>query len=110
MSSRYADGVYDKNAPGLAGYAAVAVGASSNEERMVGEALRTQSVADRDVLRAYRPRGAQVLYPARFVGERTQPGINEVVDVDRRYPDSSAQFSGRSGSYSGSSTPSLGWW
>lgn len=109
-ASRHADTVYNKNAPGLAGYAAVSsTGYSSNEERLVSESLLAQTVPS-EVLRGVRPAFLGPLLPPRFGYDRTPPGIMEVVEVDRRYPDSSAQFSGRSGGYTGSSTPALGWW
>lgn len=108
--SRHADTVYDRNAPGLAGYAAVSSsGYSSNEERLVSEALQAQTVPG-ELLRGIRPGFLGPLFPPRFLGPRAQPGIRDVIEVDRRYPDSSSQFSGTSGGYTGSSTPSLGWW
>jgi hypothetical protein len=113
MAGRYADTRYDPNAPGAqsAGYAAVSSsGYSSNEERLVSEALLAQTEVDPELLRTMRPSSRSPLFPPRFVGERTQPTLDDVVMVDRSYPDSSAQFSGSSGGYSGSSTPSLGWW
>jgi hypothetical protein len=109
-AGRYADGVYDRNAPGQrsAGEAYVsASGYSSNEERLVSEAM-SSALAPSAIIRANNQQ--RVLFPPRFIGERTQPGIGDVIQVDRRYPDSSAQFSGTSGGYAGSSTPSLGWW
>ena len=107
-ATRYADGVYDKNAPGLAGYAAVSSsGYSSNEERLVSIALQAQS-APADQLRVTtQPRN---LFPPRFGYPTTELTIRDVVNVDRRYPDSSAQFSGTNGGMAGSSSPSLGWW
>lgn len=109
-ASRHADTVYAKGAPGQAGYAAVSPsGYSSNEERLVSESLLSQTVAS-EVLREVRPASLGPLFPPRFGYDRTPPGIQDVIQVDRRYPDSSAQFSGRSGSYSGSATPALGVW
>lgn len=111
MSSRFPDSVYDRNAPGQAGYAAVSSsGYSSNEERLVSQALAAQTAVDPEALRALRPSSRTPLFPPRFIGERTQPTIDDIVEVDRRYPDSSSQFSGTSGGYSGSSAPSLGVW
>lgn len=107
-ASRYADGVYDKNAPGLAGYAAVSSsGYSSNEERLVSIALQAQSAPAEQLRVTSQPRN---LFPPRFGYGTSQPTIVDIVNVDRRYPDSSAQFSGTSGGFSGSATPSLGWW
>lgn len=110
-ASRHADSVYNRDAPGVrdGAYAYVsASGYSSNEERLVDQALQAASIPS-EVIRAGGMNTRQ-LFPPKWVGERTQPGIEDVVEVDRRYPDSSAQFSGQSGSYSGSSGPSLGWW
>ena len=103
-----ADGVYDRNAPG-AGYPYLRPGYDSNEERLVTEAFAAQRMPA-ELLRATVDPPPEKLFPPRFIGERTQPGILDVVQVDRRYPDSSAQFSGTSGGYTASSAPSLGWW
>lgn len=108
--SRYADSVYDHNAPGQAGYAYVKSGYDSNEERLTSQALAA-ALTPADVLRAIRPPTARTpLFPARQGLSRPPIGIADVITVDRRYPDSSAQFSGSSGSYAGSTGPSLGWW
>lgn len=114
-AGRFADSVYDRNTPqfktGGAGEAyTTGKGYSSNEERLTSEALSAQLDVDPEELRARRWPGAPVLFPPRLIGERTQPTLDDVVQVDRRYPDSSAQFSGSSGGYSGSSVPSIGWW
>ncbi len=113
-AGKYADTVYDRNAPGQrdAGYAYVsASGYSSNEERLVDQALASQLAMGPDQIRAIRPTFARApLFPPRFGYSETEIGISDVIQVDRRYPDSSAQFSGQSGGFSGSSTPSLGWW
>jgi hypothetical protein len=109
-ASRHADTVYNKNAPGQAGYAAVSSsGFSSNEERLVSESLLAQT-APSETIRGLRPAFLGPLFPPRFGYDRTPNGIDTVIQVDRRYPDSSAQFSGRSGGYTGSSSPSIGWW
>jgi len=113
-AGRHADSVYDRNAPGFRdGMEAYVSGSgfSSNEERLVTEALRAVTDIDPDQLRAMRPAvAATPLFPPRFGYRIGQPTIDDVVQVDRRYPDSSAALSGSSGGYSGSSTPSLGWW
>jgi hypothetical protein len=110
VSGRYADSVYDHNAPGAQSAGEAYVSYTSNEERLVSEALAAQLMRTPDEIRAIRPTTAATpLFPSRR-GEKIEPGIADVVMVDRRYPDSSAAFSGRSGSYSGTSTPSLGWW
>lgn len=117
MSSRYTDTVYDQNSPtmqnrrrGSAGPDDPYVssrGYSSNEERLTSLALASALDTPADILRTNTPtRGP--LFPPRFVGPRTQPTIYDVVHVDRMYPDSSAQFSGSSGSYTSTSTPSMG--
>lgn len=113
-AGKYADTVYDRNAPGQqgAGEAYVsASGYSSNEERLVSQALAAQLALDPEVIRSIRPVTARTpLFPPRFGYRQDEPGIKDVIQVDRRYPDSSAQFSGTPGGFSGSSTPSLGWW
>lgn len=114
-AGRFADSVYDRNAPqfktGGAGEAYVSgAGYSSNEERLTSEALAAQTDIDPELLRIARPKARGPLFPPRLVGERTQPTIDDVVQVDRRYPDSSAEFSGSSGGYSGTAVPSIGWW
>jgi len=110
VSSRDRDTVYDRNAPGQQRLGYSGAGFSSNEERLVSEALMAQQDIDPELLRQVSSPPPERLFPPRFVGERTQPGIQDVVQVDRRYPDSSAQFSGTSGGYSGTSVPSIGWW
>lgn len=113
MNGRYTDGVYDHNAPGQQGLAKAGYaylerpGYNSNEERLTSIALATNTVPS-EVLR--NAGAARNLFPPRFGYDRTVPGIRDVVEVDRRYPDSSAAFSGSSGSYTGTSTPSLGTW
>jgi hypothetical protein len=113
-AGRYADTVYDRNAPGQQGAGEAYVsssGYSSNEERLVSEALASQLALDPATIRAIRPGFAkQPLFPPRFGYAQVEIGIHDVIEVDRRYPDSSSQFSGSAGGYSGSSTPSLGWW
>lgn len=113
-AGKYADSVYDRNAPGQrsAGYAYVsASGYSSNEERLVDQALASALDAGPGMSAAMRNGGAKGNpFPPRFGYDRTVIGIEDVIQVDRRYPDSSAQFSGSSGGASSSSTPSLGWW
>lgn len=111
-AGRYVDSVYDRNAPGfrdgLEAYVSSS-GFSSNEERLVSQAL--WAATDPGAASALRNAGAQRNpFPPRFGYDHTEPTIDDVIQVDRRYPDSSAALSGSSGSYSGSSTPSLGWW
>lgn len=104
--TKYADGRYDHNAPG-SGEPYVRPGYNSNEERLVGEAFAALRMPAELLKVATEPRN---LFPPRFGYDRTEPGIRDVIEVDRRYPDSSAAFSGTSGSFTSSSTPSLGWW
>lgn len=112
-AGRFADSVYDRNSPAQqsAGEAyTTGKGYSSNEERLVSEALSSQLDIDPEELRARRWPSAPPLFRPKYIGPRAEPTIEDVVQVDRRYPDSSAQFSGTSGGYSGSSVPSIGWW
>lgn len=114
MAGRFADGRYDRNAPGSvrAGDAFVdPSGYSSNEQRLTALALAAQLGPTADELRGLRPRFAKApLFPPRFGYPQDVIGIEDVIQVDRRYPDSSAETSGNSGSYAGSTAPSLGWW
>lgn len=112
-AGRFADSVYDHNAPSQqrAGYAYnERPGYNSNEERLVSQALAAQQNVDPELLRTMRPSAVTNLFPPRFGYDRTVLGIRDVVQVNRRYPDSSAQFSGLSGSYTSMSGPSLGVW
>ena len=117
MSSRQRDGVYDHNAPGMqglakAGYAGVErPGYTSNEERLTSIALAAQQqyIDPALLMQATNP-PPEKLFPPRFGYRTDEPGIRDVVQVSRLYPDSSAKFSGSSGSYTGTSTPSLGTW
>lgn len=120
MSSRYTDTVYDHNSPTAQNRAKGAGGPddpyvssrgySSNEERLTSAALAAVLSSPADEIREIRPNFARrtPLFPDRFIGPRTQPTINDVVDMSRRYPDSSAEFSGSSGGYQGTVSPSLG--
>lgn len=111
-ASRYADGVYDRNAPGQqdAGYAYVKSGYDSNEERLTSQALAAAQTPA-EILRGIRPAFARApLFPPRFGYPQDEIGIADVISVDRRYPDSSSEFSGTPGGYSASTGPSLGWW
>jgi len=120
VGSRYTDTVYDNDSPtqqnrraGLGGADDPYVssrGFSSNEERLTSAALASAVSTPADLIRNTPPvRG--VLFPQRFVGERTQPTITDIIQQGRppRYPDSVEgirDWSGSGGSYSGTSTPS----
>lgn len=102
-AGRYADGVYDTNAPGMQQYRA-ANALSYREQQLVDQAMQSQ------VLPSYALRQLEPAVPPRFGYRTDEPGIADVVHVDRRYPDSSAAWSGGSGAINSSGGPSLGWW
>lgn len=117
MSSRYTDTVYDPNSPtqqnrraGKGGPDDPYVSSSgfvSNEERLTSQALASALSVPADVLRNTPPQRGP-LFPARFIGKRTQPTLSDCITMNRLYPDSSAEFSGSSGSYAGTATPAIG--
>lgn len=117
MSSRYTDTVYDQNSPtqqnrraGKGGpddpYVS-GTGSVSNEERLTSAALASALSTPADVLRRTPPQRGP-LFPQHYIGERTQPTISDCLSMNRLYPDSSAEFSGTSGSFSGTATPAIG--
>jgi hypothetical protein len=114
-AGRFADSVYNRAAPGFqsgsAGEAYVSGrGYSSNEERLVSESYAAATRPSSEI-RNIRPEFAKMpLFPPRFGYPQGQITIDDVVQVDRRYPDSSSLFSGTSGGYTATAGPSLGWW
>jgi hypothetical protein len=115
MSSRYTDTVYNKDsatqqnrARGSGGPDDPYVssrGYSSNEERLTSVALA--SALDPPTAPTRGP-----LFPPRFIGERTQPTIQDVLSPSQApmYPgtvEGIRDWSGSGGSYSGTATPGM---
>lgn len=84
---------------------------ASNEERLTQQALQAAFIPGADLQKYVRPPLPQVqLFPPRFGYGVEQPGIRDVIDVDRVFPSRITDYSGGPGSYSGSSvnTNSMG--
>lgn len=83
---------------------------SSNEERLTQQALMVATIPGKDLAELVRPNLPQIrLFPSRFgFGERLQPGIDDVVSIDRVYTEPRVSwYSGSPAGYSGSSRNSL---
>lgn len=83
---------------------------ASNEERLTQQALMVASIPGAQLQELIRPNLPQLrLFPDRIgYGERTQPGIDDVVSVDRVYTEPRISwYSGGPAGYSGSSRNSL---
>ena len=83
---------------------------SSNEERLTQQALMVATIPGKDLAELVRPNLPQIrLFPGRFgFGERLQPGIDDVVSIDRNYVEPRVSwYSGSPAGYSGSSRNSL---
>lgn len=83
---------------------------SSNEERLVDEALQRHT-APREAVALTLPPLPQIdPFPPRYgygASWERQPGIKDVLGTDRYYPDRRLDFSGSAGSYTGSARPSV---
>jgi hypothetical protein len=112
------DGVYDHTKPWRAGVPADVVKPrwtydgpwGSNESRLTSQALAVATMPGAEIQAKVRPPLPQIrLFPDRFgYGDRRQPGIDDVVSVDRVYMEPRISwFSGGVGSYSGSSRNGL---
>jgi len=83
---------------------------ASNEERLTQQALLAATIPGTKLQQMVRPPLPQIrLFPNRFgFGTRLQPGIDDVVSVDRVYTEPRVSwYSGGVGSYSGASRNSL---
>lgn len=83
---------------------------SSNEERLTQQALMVATIPGADLAELVRPNLPQLrLFPDRFgYGERPQPGIDDVISIDRVYTEPRVSwYSGGPAGYSGSSRNSL---
>ena len=84
---------------------------SSNMERLTSQALMIMNVPGKDIQDMVRPPMPQIrLFPERFgYGERTQPGIEDIVSVDRNYIEPRVSwYSGSPAGFSGSDRNNLG--
>lgn len=84
---------------------------ASNEQKLTQQALAVLTMRGSQLQNLVRPPLPQIqLFPPRFGwGDRTQPGIEEVVSVDRVYTEPRVSwYSGSPAGYSGSSRNSLG--
>lgn len=104
--------------PGVRGYAPTSAEQSwsylgpwaSNEERLTQQALAVGMLTGDQIRQMVRAPLPQIrVFPDRFgFGERTQPGIEDVVTIDRVYTEPRVSwYSGGVGSYSGASRNSL---
>lgn len=83
---------------------------SSNEERLTQQALMAAIASPSQIRMNVRPNLPQLrLFPDRFgYGDRLQPGIDDVVSIDRNYVEPRVSwYSGGVAGYSGSSRNSL---
>ena len=84
---------------------------SSNEERLTQQALMVATIKGTALRELVRPNLPQIqLFPKRFGwGPRPQPGIDDIVSIDRQYVEPRVSwFSGGPAGYSGSSRNDLG--
>jgi hypothetical protein len=84
---------------------------SSNMERLTSQALMVATIPGADIQAMVRPPLPQIqLFPERFgYGPSVQPGIEDVVSVDRNYHEPRVSwYSGSPAGYSGSSRNDLG--
>jgi hypothetical protein len=112
------DGVYDYTKPWRGGVPSDVVQPrwtyagpwASNEERLTQQALMVATIPGTELSELVRPNLPQIrLFPDRFgYGERPQPGIDDVVSIDRVYTEPRVSwYSGGVAGYSGSSRNSL---
>lgn len=83
---------------------------SSNEERLTQQALMVATAPGAQIQATVRPNLPQIqLHPNRFgFGVRFQPGIDDIVSIDRVYTEPRVSwYSGGVAGYSGSSRNSL---
>ena len=84
---------------------------SSNMERLTSQALMIMKVPGADIQAMVRPPLPQIrLFPDRYgYGDRSQPGIEDIVSVDRNYVEPrTSWYSGSPAGFSGSSRNDLG--
>lgn len=118
MAAQPFDGRYDYTKPWTSNRPADSIGNppipkwsysgpwSSNMERLTSQALMAATMPRDQLQETVRPPLPQIqLFPDRFgFGIRSQPSIDDIVEVDRMYQNPRVQwFSGSPGGYSGSS-------
>ena len=84
---------------------------ATNLERLTQQALMVATIPGKDIQAMVRPPLPQIrLFPDRFgYGERSQPGIEDVVTVDRQYHEPRISwFSGSPAGYGGTARNDLG--
>ena len=84
---------------------------SSNMERLTSQALMVMNIPGTELQKMVRPPLPQIrLFPDRFgYGERPQPGIEDVVSVDRIYSEPRVSwYSGSPAGYGGTARNDLG--
>jgi hypothetical protein len=84
---------------------------ASNMERLTQQALMAMFIPGAQLQETVRPPLPQIrLFPDRFgFGDRAQPGIDDVISLDRAYNEPRISwYSGSPAGYSGSSRNSLG--
>jgi hypothetical protein len=112
------DGVYDHTKPWRSGEPSDVVQPrwtyagpwASNQERLIQQALLPATMPGSQIQQMVRPPLPQIrLFPEKFgFGNRLQPGIDDVVSIDRVYTEPRVSwYSGGVGSYSGASRNGL---
>jgi hypothetical protein len=84
---------------------------ASNMERLTQQALMVMNIPGADIQEMVRPPLPQIrLFPDRYgYGDRSQPGIEDIVSIDRKYAEPRVSwYSGGVAGYSGSSRNDLG--
>lgn len=83
---------------------------SSNMERLTQQALMVATIPGADISAMVRPPLPQIqLFPDRYGYDRTQPGIADVVTIDRKYHEPRVSwYSGGPAGYSAASRNTLG--
>lgn len=84
---------------------------STNMERLTSQALMVMSIPGKDIQDMVRPPLPQVrLFPDRFgYGDRSQPGIEDVVTIDRVYTEPRISwYSGSPAGFGGTARNDLG--
>lgn len=83
---------------------------ATNMERLTSQALMVMNIPGADIQQMVRPPLPQIqLFPPRYGYPTTQPGIEDVVTIDRNYVEPRISwYSGGVSGFSGSSRNSLG--
>ena len=84
---------------------------ATNMERLTSQALMVMSVPGQDIQQMVRPPLPQIrLFPDRYgYGDRSQPGIEDVVTIDRVYTEPRVSwYSGSPAGFGGTSRNDLG--